>query len=391
MAFTIPSTKSEATDILARFEAKINQSAPLTDKAFLRVMSGVLATLTTGLYKFAANRVKQNLVLTADFDDLLILGDEYGVPYKDAVASNLRFNFNATPASGATITQGSVITGDSNGVRYTADASASESGGVVVVNVTAETAGVIGNLNIGDTGVLEQSVSGIDRLGAVTAVNTTGTDAEEVEIYRQRVLFEIRTVGGGGNAVDYKRWSEEVDGVRRAFPYAGNPEDEESSVPPERTVYIEAQVALDPDGIPTSALLDDVRDSITTNPDTGWARQPLGMVDSTLYVEPITRTAFDVNIPGLVVDPLKESDAKAEMDSDLDVYFRSILPYVDGVDVEEERNDTITKVSVSSAVQGVLTKYGATAQGVTVTVGALEIIEYLLSRGEMAKLGTITY
>jgi hypothetical protein len=42
-------------------------------------------------------------------------------------------------------------------------------------------------------------------------------------------------------------------------------------------------------------------------------------------------------------------------------------------------------------VQGVLTKYGATAQGVTLIKAAAVVVEYLLSQGEMAKLGTVNY
>jgi uncharacterized phage protein gp47/JayE/sulfur carrier protein ThiS len=205
------------------------------------------------------------------------------------------------------------------------------------------------------------------------------------------VLAEIRTVGGGGNAVDYRRWSEEVDGVLRAYPYAGNPISPASSIPGERTVYVESTTAIDADGIPTAQLLSDVRDAITTNTTTGVANQPLGMTDETLYVEAISRTGFDVEITGLTVDSTQEAAAKAEIETELDRYFRSVIPFVDGIDVPEERNDTITEVTVSTTVQGVLTKYGATAQGVALELSGSPVVEYLLDQGEMAKSDTVSY
>lgn len=389
MAFTIPTTKQITEANVANFESQINQSAPLLPKAFIRVESAVQAMQATGMYKFGVNQAKQNLALTADFDALLNLGSEYGVTYKYATAANLTVETSAT--GGAQILQSNVAIGDSNGVRYPVDADATESGGKIVNTITAETTGVIGNLSIGDTGTWQTGVSGASRQWTVTAINQLGTEDEDIETYRARVLAEIRTVGGGGNAVDYRRWAEAVEGVERAYPYAGNPISPESSIPGERTVYVEAQTALDPDGIASPALLATVRDEITTDPVTGLARQPLGMTDETLYVESITRTAFDVTVTGLNVEAAKEVSAKSEISTELDRYFRAALPFVDGVDVPADRNDTITAVTVSTSVQGVLTKYGATAQGVTLEKSGATVVEYLLDQGEMSKLGTVSY
>jgi uncharacterized phage protein gp47/JayE len=392
MALTIPSTTTQTSDNVAYFEAKIFQSVPALDVAFVRVISAIMATMSTGHYKYLTNLAKQNLALTADFDALINLGNEYGVEYKQAVAANLTFEFSAS--GGTSILESNFFIGDSNGVRYNNDATANEVGGVITVTATAETTGVIGNLEVSvppETVQIGTGVSGVSRQGNVTAVNTTGAEAENIEVYRQRVLQEIRTVGGGGNSADYRRSAESVEGVLRAYPYSGNPTGPETSLPGERTVYVEAQTSIDPDGIPTQALLDQVRDAITTDEDTGLANQPLGMTDETLYVEAITRTTFDVTINGLVIDAQKETAAKADIETDLGVYFRSVIPFVDGLDVPADRNDTITTGTVWQVVQGVLTKYGATAQSLEVEQGGNTVLEYLLDQGEMAKLGTVSY
>jgi len=388
MALNIPTTAELAQAFLTNLEQAINQQAPLNDKAFLRVLSTDEAMAIIGLYKFGVDAVKQNLALTATGEDLERLGSEYGVTKKPAEATVLTVQFTGT----GTIDETNAVIGVANGMRYTVDAAATGTGGAFEFSVTAEQPGVAGNLSDGSQVTIETAVAGVSRSGNVVETTNLGVEEEDEEVYRDRVLFEIRTVGGGGNAVDYKRWTEEVAGVRRAYPYGGNPFSPGSSTPPERTVYVEAQTAIDADGIPTQSLLDDVRESITTDPDTGWARQPLGLTDDTLYVEPITRTGFYVEIRGLVIDPSKEFAAKEEIEDELNTYFRTVLPYVDGVDVEIERNDTITSLTISLTVQEVLTRYGATATGIG--FGVLEgtfLSEYQLGQGELAKLLSVDY
>jgi hypothetical protein len=393
MAVSIPTTQSIADAMIARLEAIINQAVPSNDKAFARMWSQLTATNHTALYLYGADAVLQNYAQTANLDNLRKIGNEIGTIYKEAVSTVLSISLPATLGGGATIGVDNSFVGDANGVRYTVDAEVSESSGSIGISVTSEVPGALGNLNAGvDTLTITKPVSGANRLATVVSVTTTGADAEDTEVYRARVLFELRTAGGGGNAADNKRWAEEVEGVRTAYPYSGNPSGPSTSLPGERTVYVEAQTAINADGIPTADLLTQVRTSLNTDPDTGKSRQPLGLTDSTLFVEPIVRSGFGVEITGLVVDAENEAAAKADLDTEVDTYFRSIDPYVDGVDVPADRRDTITQVSVSESVNGVLRKYGATAGTIDVSRSAVPFTQYQLSQGEKAKLdGSVTY
>jgi hypothetical protein len=392
MAVNFPTTQTTFEAMIARLEVIINQKVPQNERAFARVWAQLSSVNHTGLYLFAVDRLKQNFAQTANLDGLKFIGNEINTPYKPAVATVLTIELAATPGGGATVDVTNSFVGDANGVLYNVDANATETGGVITISVTAEVAGALGNLNIGDSLTISKPVSGTSRLAYVTVITTTGADDEDTEIYRERVLFELRNAGGGGNAADNKRWAQEVEGVRRAFPYTGNPSGPSTSVPGERTVYVEAQTSIDPDGIPTTALLDQVKTSLLTDPDTGQSRQPLGLIDSDLYVVSIIRSAFGVEITGLVISASSEAAAKADMDTELDAYFRSITPYVDGVDVAADRRDTITQVSVSEAVDGVLRKYGATAESIEVSKAAVPFQQYMLVQGEMAKLdGSVTY
>jgi hypothetical protein len=157
-------------------------------------------------------------------------------------------------------------------------------------------------------------------------------------------------------------------------------------------VYVESTTAIDADGIAPPALLAAVRDSINTDPDTGLSRMLLGLTDATLWVESIIRTSVFVEIRDLDVEAAKEALCKADIATALDLFLRTAAPFVDGVDLVQERTDTITSLSVSEIVQDVLAAYGAHAQGIGfgLVVGVF-IPLYLLNPGELVKLGGVSY
>lgn len=389
MSLTI-STTQESKDInLANLEGQLSQTSPLADKAFLRVLAAMEALgVATPLYKFAAERAKQNLWLTATRDDLDLLGAEYGVPRKAAVAAVLTIQL---PGTNGTIIPATVdFVGDSNGVRYFPDSSATVIGGFATITVTAEEAGISGNLQVTDTLSIGTQIPGAETVASVTVIDTVGTERETDDAYRIRGLDVVRSEGGGGNSFDYRNWSQEVSGVTRAFPFAGQPT--VTGTPPDRTVFIEADTTIDPDGIAPQALLDDVRDSITTDPLTGLSRQPLGITDSTLWVESIIRSEYFIEITGLVIDSAIETETKAEIKTAVTNYFLSLNPFVAGLDFLGDKNDVITQLTISDIIQDILKARGGSATSIAfgLVFGSYPSTPDTLGPGEKAKLGTIT-
>lgn len=403
MAYDIPTTQEQFDSYLAQLESSLSQNAPLNDKAFLRVLAATEAMGFTSLAKFAAYNVKQVLVITAFGEGLDRLGAEYGITRKAAEATVLTATLPGTDTT--IISQNIDFIGDANGVRYFLNSSV-EIGdpvsGVAEMTLTAEVTGVVGNLQAGDTLSIGTQVAGAETqatvaviTGETTAILNTGAEEETDEAYRIRILDEIRSVCGGGNAADYRKWAQEVAGVARAYPYSGKPVEllAESS-PPDRTVYVEADTTIDPDGLAPQSLLDEVRDTITTDPVTGLARQPLGLTDDTLYVESISRTSFYIQITNLSVPSDLVAKTKTEIEDALTAYFLLIKPFVDGLDSILDRNDKITDLTVSNVVQDVASANGGTANAVAFGLSPGESIpEYQLSPGELAKLasGGITY
>jgi uncharacterized phage protein gp47/JayE len=394
---TIPTVKELKNQNVANIEGEINQTTPSNDKSYNKVIGGMEAVIGKALYNYAIDRAKQNLVLTATEDDLDRLGSEYGVPRKEAQSTVLTATLPGTDTT--VIPSNTNFVGEANGVRYSTDTSVTigtPTAGVAEMTLTARQTGTIGNLQAGDALSIETQIAGAETVATVAIITgetseilTTGTEREEDDDYRLRILDVIRAPGGGGNAADYRNWAQETPGVIRAYPYSGDPTPGGS--PPERTVYIEADTTIDDDGIPPASLLDDAREYITYNPETGQTRQPLGLTDDTLYVEPITRTEFYVRITGLIVDSTIETAVKDEIETQLTRYFRALRPFVDGVDAKIDDNSLITDLTVSDVVQDVLKANGGSAQSVAfdTSLGG-SIPEYQLGQGETAKLAEIS-
>ena len=390
MAVNIPTTKQNAVQNLANIESKTNQTTPLNDKAFNRVISGTEALNQTSLYKYGVDRVKQNLIQSATGDDLSEIGSQYGIIRKAAEAAVIIIELPAI--TGTIIYQTVDFKGNNNNIRYIPDTDTTAVSNIATITVTAREIGVAGNLNIGDLLTIGTLVAGAESTATVTSVVNTGADAETDDSYRVRILDKVRNPGGGGNAADYRNWSQEVGGVKRAYPYSGRPVfDPVTSVPPDRTVYVEAETSIDPDGIAPTSLLDEVRESITSNLD-GKTRQPLGLTNTTLFTESITRTSFYVEIRNLVIASEIEAQVKADIETALTNFFRNITPFVDGLDVPAERNDLVTDLVISDVVQDVVGSNGGSAEGVGfgLSVGTF-LPSFLLGQGELGKLGGIIY
>lgn len=223
MSYTVPITQDIVDSNVARFEDAINQNVPKSRQAFARVMAICQAMTATGQYKYAAERIRQSLVISADLEGLQYIGQQYGVDYKYATPSEIQVTLIGN--TGTLVTSDNYWIGDSNGVRYELDADVELTGSTTSVVMTAieSDAGSIGDLESGEHVTVGNIVSGLRDYGLVTATNVEGVDDEDVEDYRARLLNVLRSKGGGGNSADYRRWAEETPNVIRAYPYAGRP------------------------------------------------------------------------------------------------------------------------------------------------------------------------
>jgi hypothetical protein len=395
MAQNFPTFSQLKATFLAEFESKINQSSPLNNKAFLRICATIMAIIAMLIQREVVINTKENLAITASRTGLIAIGEEYDLPIKDEESTVLTATLPA--ATGTNIPALTNFTGDDNGILYYDSSSVISIAGVATMTLISRTPGTIGNLQVGQTLSIAVQIAGAEQTATITSIDTLGADAEDTEVYRQRILDIERAPGGGGNSADYRNWAQETDNVARAFPYSGLPWDDGGwpGEPPERTVYIESTTSYDPDGIPDAALLTAARDMITTDPVSLEHRQPLGLTDDTLYVEPIRRTVFYVEITNLTWITGTEAQVKAALEAAVIAYFLGLQPFIAGLDIDADRNDLITDLTITRVVQDVLTAQGASAEGVDfgTSPSPAFLANYTLGQGEKAKLvGTgITY
>lgn len=389
MSLETKTTQELKDQYLANFENKLGQESPLNDPAFLRVLSANQALLTKEMIKLAQSRSRANLALTAFGTELEEIGAEYGVNKNPAQAAVL--NISLPAADLTVIPQTIIFTGDSNGVQYFPDNEATASGGEALMTVQADITGVAGNLLDGETLTANSQIPGAETVATVLSTDTLGVEAEAETRYRSRVLTAIRRRLGGYSPLDNRVWAEETPGVAAAYPYTGRP-GIIGSVPPERTVYIEADSTIDPDGIAPAPLLDAARDSLNTDPDTGISRLTLGMTDEKLFVESIDRLLVYVEVRGLITPAGQEALVQAAIEANLAIYLLTVKMFVIGLDAEETKNDIITDLSISDSIQDVLRINNSSAAGAAFgfAPGSFEGA-YTLQPGELAKLAAVNY
>lgn len=389
MSLETKTVKELFDQFLANFENLIGQESPLNDKAFLRVEAANQALITAEIIKLAQARARANLALTAFGDDLQILGVNHNVIKKQAQTAILNIELPGT--NGVEIPQTAIFTGDSNGLQYFPENSVIIAGGVAALTVAAETAGVDGNLNIGETLRINAQIPGAETTATVTGTDTLGVNEEAEAAYQRRVLLAIRRRLGGYGFLDNKIFAEETPGVATAYPYTGRP-GIVGSVTPERTIFIEAESTIDPDGIAPPILLDEARLYLNQNQETGGSRLNLGMTDEKLFVESISRIEFFIKITGLTTPAGQETQVQEAIDLNLSDYLFSLKMFIFGLGAEEDRNDTITDLSLSDIVQDILKINNSTATGVGFGLSPGTFRDkYPLFPGELAKLGDVDY
>jgi hypothetical protein len=390
MGITILTTQEIFDRNLSNFESKLNQTSPLVDVAFLRVMAATLATNYKELQIFAVDKAKQNLALTAGEEGLTLLGNEYNVPRDPAIPCRLELTVDITTTP-ATIPTNINWIGDLNGISYKPDEETNWTSSPATFDVTALVPGEDSTLGIGATLTVENPIAGVQTQATVSAVTNVGLDQQSLESWAEDILSVERNSPDGGNAFDYRRWAEEVPEVETAYPYSGQP-DPLLSLPGDRTVYIQVKEEIDSDGWADQAILDKVRQNINFDPLTGYARPALGDTDSNLWVESIERIGIYVEVRDLIVAADKLAATKEAIDSSLDKYLRGIQPYVDGLDALSERNDTITATSLSEKVQDAVKGFGGTVGSVGFGLSPGTFISiYTLAPGELGDKGGVVY
>lgn len=380
--------------LIQSFTIQYGDQIPILRKAFLRVISMVLAALYVTLYKYAGFLGLQMFTLYASAEEteingkliipLVERGREFGVgDPKPATAARLKIAITVT-TQGGELQAGAQLYSSKNKIIYATDDVTILSESIVYANITAvgDTGnglglGSIGNLEVGDELIFVSPYSDVDQNAVVTEILEAAVDAEDINTtYRQRVLDRERNQPQGGALADYRIWGLDADGIAQIYPYR-------SENPGEIDVYVEAIGTVD--GIPSPEQLANVYNAIIYDSEGKATRDP---VSKAVNVYPIDRLAFDIIITGLEVDNI--SVVENAIVTELTLYFSKLEPYIAGISVPPRR-DRITKTGVEGIIQSVVDVYGGVFQDATLYYDGGAITDYVLAEGEKAKLGVVTW
>jgi uncharacterized phage protein gp47/JayE len=397
MSLQTPTTKDISDNIIAQLEASLNQSIPLLPKAFLRVLAKALGSVFILLYKYAGFMFLQMFVQTASISETTINGitisplTQWGrlIGIGDPVAATnaeLLIDITVNNQTG-TLPSGSQLVNSANGVTYITIGTINLNASTVQVTIRASAdqqggggAGVIGNLEIADVVSFANPLANVNRNAVVYSQAVTGANAESTEAYRQRIVDKFQKRPQGGAYADYEGWGEEVVGIINVYPYTGDPG--------EVDLYSEATVASSgsADGIPTSAQLLAVLNSVELDQNGRATRRP---VNAFVNSNAITRTGFNVEIDGVVVDDL--AAVQAAITAAITQYFLDREPFIIGLSIPPRR-DRITQGAIISIVDSIVSASGGVFDTATIEeTDTTPVTTYELGIGEKAKAASIGF
>jgi uncharacterized phage protein gp47/JayE len=183
-----------------------------------RILAIVMAGLTHGAYGMLEYLSAQLSPVTCGEAMLLRWGSALKLPRNAATKAVRTATFTGVNTTVLPVDRALVA---ADGSAWTVTIGGTVSGGSVTVTAEAGDAGSDGNLEPGAKLSLLSPLAGITTDGVVAAVVTDGSDLEDIEDYRVRVLDDLRVPPSGGGPGDYVKWAKSISGVTRAWEFGG--------------------------------------------------------------------------------------------------------------------------------------------------------------------------
>lgn len=215
--FTKPTIKEIYNTIISDYTTRTKQEVPILKRALIKCFAYAIAGVVYFIWNYAEWQYLQIFIETCEFEALKRWGNLVDITYKSGIKTILSIKLlNVTKTE---ISAGTIWKNLDNGLIYKSISTTTVSSTTVILNVECSTSGSTGNLLNDTTLNLTNPIAGLPEIATVSETITTGTDDEEVETYRTRVINRYKRKPQGGSAVDYYDWSTEVSGIVDCFPY----------------------------------------------------------------------------------------------------------------------------------------------------------------------------
>ncbi len=218
--FTTKTIKEIFDSFMAKYSvlrSKYGDSSPLLEKSFIKTLGYAIAGIAASIWQLAVWVYKQIFPQTCELPALKFWGGLIGVDYNYGQAVNLSVRLQDVTAS--YLVSGTVYKDLNSGLIYKTISQVNAENNSILTTVQCTTSGVVGNIPVGTVLNIANPLDGIPSTATVEEIKIEGTEDEEVETYRKRVLYGFRKKSESGSPLDYYNWALEVSGIIDAFPY----------------------------------------------------------------------------------------------------------------------------------------------------------------------------
>lgn len=190
---------------------------PCLKKSFIKTIGYAISGIAATLWQLAVWIYKQIFPQTCELPALKFWGGLIGVDYNEGQTANLTILLENVTAP--YLVSGTVYKDLNSGLIYKTISQVNSENNKIYTTVQCSTSGSVGNLPVDTVLNIANPLDGIPMTAIVTEVKIEGTENEEVETYRKRVLYGFRKKSESGSPLDYYNWALEVSGIIDAFPY----------------------------------------------------------------------------------------------------------------------------------------------------------------------------
>lgn len=399
MAFENKTIQEVYNTFITGLESELNTQFRLLPKAFVHVLAKVMAGVYITLYKLCGWIFLQIFPETASYGTVDVLGKKINplVEWGNLIgcgepneATTFSAQCRVAVLNDGVITAGTQLKSAITGKVYLVNESVTvllSEGESVLISVDCAENGTAGNLEAGDELKFVSPLGFIGDVATVETVDVEAVDAEDVEVYRHRVVNRWKTQPQGGSLSDYRIWASDVEGVYQTYIYS------DDNSPAGVIIFVCADEVSTGSRIADNALCKAVGEACTYDPETGEQnRKPVTAVLDPAYdgsyanVKTITEVMFDVYITGYTGDvSVMSENAKTAIQN----YMKEREPYIRGLSVDNNRVDSISVNNLIGLVNEIATANTASFDGVNLMKSSEMIAEYTLDRGELAKLNNL--
>ncbi len=215
----MPFQRKTLSTLISEVAADINSALQGADATLRRTVLKVVGKVQAGMSNLQMGYLdwiaKQAVPFTAEDEYLEGWAALKKVYRKAATPAQLTAAFAGV--TGTVLNVGTQVV-RSDGATYTTGATATVDGtGSLSVTIVATSAGSGGNADPGTTVALGVAVSGLQSSGTITGTVASGSDIEDNDDLRTRMLAAYQNTPQGGDLNDYVGWALAVPGVTRAW------------------------------------------------------------------------------------------------------------------------------------------------------------------------------